>query len=131
MAGLKTLTTREANKAVVKNSKVCYSPYLVVLILGMRRKWKAINISNVIYYGSLKKILTLIIIIVMRGSYIAHFTNVSMRFTTSGGLFRAAYYGTLAAEHCLQSWGISTLVCYASNWNRLLKRGKPLLIIDI
>jgi hypothetical protein len=26
------------------------------------------------------------------------FTNVSMRFTTSGGLFRAAYYGALAAE---------------------------------
>jgi hypothetical protein len=25
-------------------------------------------------------------------TYIAHFTNVSMRFTTSGGLFRAAYY---------------------------------------
>jgi hypothetical protein len=39
-----------------------------------------------------------IIIIIMRGSYIAHFTNVSMRFTTSGGLFRAAYYGALAAE---------------------------------
>jgi hypothetical protein len=34
----------------------------------------------------------------MKGSYIAHFTNVSMRFTTSGGLFRAAYYGALAAE---------------------------------
>jgi uncharacterized protein (AIM24 family) len=33
-------------------------------------------------------------VIIMRGSYIAHFTNVSMRFTTSGGLFRAA----LAAE---------------------------------
>jgi hypothetical protein len=28
----------------------------------------------------------------MGGSYIAHFTNVSMRFTTSGGLLRAAYY---------------------------------------
>jgi hypothetical protein len=42
----------------------------------------------------------IIIIIIMRGSYIAHFTmlNVSMRFTTSGGLFRAAYYGALAAE---------------------------------
>jgi hypothetical protein len=36
--------------------------------------------------------------IIMGGSYIAHFTNVSMRFTTSGGLFRAAYYGALAAE---------------------------------
>jgi hypothetical protein len=34
----------------------------------------------------------------MGGSYIAHFTNVSMHFTTSGGLFRAAYYGALAAE---------------------------------
>jgi hypothetical protein len=34
----------------------------------------------------------------MGGSYIAHFTNVSMRFTTSGGLFRAAYYGALAAS---------------------------------
>jgi hypothetical protein len=31
-------------------------------------------------------------------TYIAHFTNVSMRFTTSEGLFRAAYYGALAAE---------------------------------
>jgi hypothetical protein len=31
-------------------------------------------------------------------SYIAHFTNVSMRFTTRGGLFRAAYYGALAAK---------------------------------
>jgi hypothetical protein len=26
------------------------------------------------------------------------FDDVSMRFTTSGGLFRAAYYGALAAE---------------------------------
>jgi hypothetical protein len=26
-------------------------------------------------------------------NYIAHFTNVSMRFTTNGGLFWAAYYG--------------------------------------
>jgi hypothetical protein len=34
----------------------------------------------------------------MGGSYVAHFTNVSMRFTTSGGLFRAAYYGALVAE---------------------------------
>jgi hypothetical protein len=32
-----------------------------------------------------------IIIIIMGGSYIAHFTNVPMRFTISGGLFRAAY----------------------------------------
>jgi hypothetical protein len=40
----------------------------------------------------------IIIIIIMRGSYIAHFTNVSMCFTTSGGLFQAAYYGALAAE---------------------------------
>jgi uncharacterized protein (AIM24 family) len=39
-----------------------------------------------------------IIIMIMGGSYIAHSTNVSMRFTTSGGLFRAAYYGALAAE---------------------------------
>jgi hypothetical protein len=31
-------------------------------------------------------------------SYIAHFTNVPMRFTISGGLFRAAYYGALAAK---------------------------------
>jgi hypothetical protein len=28
-------------------------------------------------------------------SYIAHFTNVSMRFTISGGLLRAAYYGAI------------------------------------
>jgi hypothetical protein len=34
----------------------------------------------------------------MRGSYIAHFTNVSMRFTTSGGLFRAAYYGAIGSQ---------------------------------
>jgi hypothetical protein len=34
----------------------------------------------------------------MRGSYIAHFTNVSMRFTTSGGLFRAAYYGAIRSQ---------------------------------
>jgi DNA-binding transcriptional regulator of glucitol operon len=40
----------------------------------------------------------IIIIIIMGGSYIAHFTNASMRFTTSGGLFRAAYNGALAAE---------------------------------
>jgi hypothetical protein len=44
------------------------------------------------YHFVKKKRLQLIIIIIMRGSYIAHFTNVSMRFTTSGGLFRAAYY---------------------------------------
>jgi hypothetical protein len=29
-------------------------------------------------------------------SYIAHFTNVPMCFTISGGLFRAAYYGAMA-----------------------------------
>jgi hypothetical protein len=31
-------------------------------------------------------------------SYIAHFTNVPMRFTISGGLFRAAYYGTIGSQ---------------------------------
>jgi hypothetical protein len=42
----------------------------------------------------------IIIIIIMDPliHYIAHFTNVSMHFTTSGGLFQAAYYGALAAK---------------------------------
>jgi quinol monooxygenase YgiN len=42
--------------------------------------------------------LMMTMMMMMRGSYIAHFTNVSMRFTTSEGLFRCAYYGALAAE---------------------------------
>jgi hypothetical protein len=51
---------------------------------------------------------------------IAHFTNVSMRFTTSGGLFWAAHYGALAAKQLtiMRNW----FVHYASNWNRLLNR---------
>jgi hypothetical protein len=31
-------------------------------------------------------------------SYIAHFTNVPMRFTISGGLFRTAYYGAIGSQ---------------------------------
>jgi hypothetical protein len=31
-------------------------------------------------------------------SYIAHFTNVQMRFTISGGLFRAGYYGAIGSQ---------------------------------
>jgi hypothetical protein len=31
-------------------------------------------------------------------SYIVHFTNVPMRFTISGGLFRAAYYGATGSQ---------------------------------
>jgi hypothetical protein len=34
----------------------------------------------------------------MRVSYIAYFTNVSMRFTTSGGLFRAVYYCAIGSQ---------------------------------
>jgi hypothetical protein len=45
-----------------------------------------------------------------------------MRFTNGGGLFRAAYYLAHLQPSSLQSWEISTLVCYASSWNRLLNR---------
>jgi hypothetical protein len=31
-------------------------------------------------------------------SYIAHFTNVPMRFTSGGGLFRAVYYGAIGSQ---------------------------------
>jgi hypothetical protein len=31
-------------------------------------------------------------------SYIAHFTNVPMRFTISGGLFRAAYSSAFGSQ---------------------------------
>jgi hypothetical protein len=47
----------------------------------------------------------IIIIIIMRGSYIAHFTNVLMRFTTSGGLFRAALIGLMAAVSTFKTSG--------------------------
>jgi hypothetical protein len=57
-------------------------------------------------------------------SYIAHFTNVPMRFTT--GAWRT-FFGLhitvpLAAKQLTIMRVISTLVCYTSNWNRLLNR---------
>jgi hypothetical protein len=48
----------------------------------------------------------------------------------SGGLFRAAYYGAIGSQAAYNHEIISTLVCYASNWNRLLNRGKPLLLYE-
>jgi hypothetical protein len=46
------------------------------------------NNNNSFLYSAFHKCLNALVSI-----DIAHFTNVSMRFTTSGGLFRAAYYG--------------------------------------
>jgi hypothetical protein len=42
-------------------------------------------------------------IIIEWDTYIAHFTNVPMRFTNGGGLFRAAYYLAHLQPSSLQS----------------------------
>jgi hypothetical protein len=56
----------------------------------------------------------------MRGSYIAHFTNVSMRFTTGGGLNRISPFELLISDSVFpiattQGWFNNNVVSCHSN----------------